>query len=269
LKTFPGLGSRVLVAVPGIVIFLWVILFGGPAASLVLFSLLGVLAGYEAVSLCLPSSPVHIRLPVGLAAGFSTLLVGIGSPLQTAAVLLPGVCFALWWIPCRAPRGARAEMLGVMGLTLFYTAGFGILARLSIDWPHRGIVLIPLASCWIGDSFAYFAGCRWGRHKMIPKVSPGKSWEGFAAGLAGSVAGAMAVGWGGMAPVHLAVAGIVCGIAAVFGDLFESAVKRDSGVKDSGSFLGAHGGILDRFDSVAAAAPAALAVLHLFGPGAG
>lgn len=256
-----------MVAVPGILLFLWVILFGEPVWLLLLFSVLGFLAGAEAVSLCVSAQPpFYIRLGAGLASGLSVWLVGTGSPLQAPALLLPGGCFALWWLFTRGPEGARAGILGVMALTLFYSVGFGALARLGVFWPGKTYALLPLVSCWAGDSLAYFAGCRWGRHKMLPRISPGKSWEGFAAGIAGSVTGVVAVAPGNLTVVHLVVTGVLCGLAGVAGDFFESAVKRDAGVKDSGGLLGAHGGVLDRFDSVAAAAPVALVILHLLGP---
>ncbi len=264
---FPGLRGRILVAVPGLAAFLAVILWGGPTASLALFALLAGLAAYEAVTLCVVSTPIPLRFMVGSAAALSTLLTGVGSQYAMQALMLPGAVHAMWWISRRTPEGARAGMLGVMALTAYYTLGFGVLARLSLGWTDRAPVLIPLVSCWVGDSFAYFAGCRWGRHKMLPLVSPAKSWEGFTAGIAGSMASVAVLGRGTAPLAHLLLVGLLCGVAGVIGDFFESAVKRDAGIKDSGRFLADHGGILDRFDSVVAAAPVALVLYGLLGMG--
>lgn len=264
---YPGLRGRILVAVPGLAVFLWAILYGGPTASLVLFALLAGLAAYEAVALCAVSTPIPLRFTVGAAAALSAILTGAGSRYALQALMLPGAVHAIWWISRRNPEGARAGMLGVMALSACYTLGFGVLAVLSLGWADRSFVLIPLVSCWVGDSFAYFAGCRWGRHKMLPQVSPAKSWEGFAAGLAGSMASVALLGRNRAPLEHLLLIGLLCGIAGVVGDLFESVVKRDAGTKDSGRFLAAHGGILDRFDSVVAAAPVALVLFGLLGMG--
>ena len=109
-------------------------------------------------------------------------------------------------------------------------------------------------SVWANDSLAYLVGSTLGRHKMAPRISPKKSWEGFIAGVAGSVAV-----WVGLAlifrqtgiGVAFAVSvGVVVGVAVFVGDLFESRMKREAGVKDSGHLLPGHGGFLDRLDSL-------------------
>ncbi len=130
--------------------------------------------------------------------------------------------------------------------------------------PDGGWIIVwTLALVAIADSGAYFAGRQFGRRRLAPKVSPGKTWEGLAGGaLAGMVWSLAAALWlPGGAWLWL-VAGIVGIIAAVFGDLFESALKRARGVKDSGALLPGHGGVLDRLDASLAALPVvALVVL--------
>lgn len=265
MSLFPGIRGRVLVAVPGIALFLTVILFLGPTASLVLFSLLSALAGFEATGLCVSKPPAVLRIAVGATTALFTWLVGAGSPLAVPGLLLPGIALAPWWLFSRGPEGTRSGLLGALSLSVYYALGFGILALLAVGWSNRVFVLLPLVTCWVGDTFAYLAGCRWGTHKMLPGVSPAKSWEGFAAGIAGAVIAALVLGFGRYPVAMLLAIGLACGLAGVLGDLFESAVKRDAGLKDSGSLLAGHGGILDRFDSVTAAAPAALAIIVLFG----
>jgi phosphatidate cytidylyltransferase len=133
---------------------------------------------------------------------------------------------------------------------------------------NPGQLLAVLAIIWLADTAAYFSGRAWGRHKLAPSISPGKTWEG-AAGAAVAVAVYYFVlhravpewswwnGFGG-ALLFLGVAAM-----SVVGDLFESTIKRQAGVKDSGTLLPGHGGILDRIDSVTAALPfAALLMPH-------
>jgi phosphatidate cytidylyltransferase len=107
---------------------------------------------------------------------------------------------------------------------------------------------------WANDSFAYLVGSTLGRHKMAPRISPKKSWEGFAAGMAGSIAVWVAVALlfpniGVTVALALSI-GFVVGVAVFVGDLFESRMKREAGVKDSGTLLPGHGGFLDRLDSL-------------------
>ncbi len=124
-------------------------------------------------------------------------------------------------------------------------------------------VLAVLVLVWIADSAAYFSGRRWGRRKLAPSISPGKTREGALGGVLGAMAYAIICGtflkelaW---AP-YLAAAAVLA-VLSILGDLFESAVKRQAGVKDSGSLLPGHGGILDRIDSATAVLPVAALAL--------
>lgn len=122
--------------------------------------------------------------------------------------------------------------------------------------------LLALAVAWIADTAAYFAGRRWGRRKLAPSISPGKTWEGAAGGLIGAAAYAMILSilFAGMQGTRMAAflgAAALLVVVSVVGDLFESAVKRQAGVKDSGSILPGHGGMLDRIDSATAVLPVA------------
>lgn len=263
---FQKLFGRTLIAVPGIILFLGILFYAPPVWSVFLFCALAVFAGWEAVQLCC-SSGVNLltRILVSFTAGAATLLIAVDHPLALPALLLPGALVALCVMITMGPAHSRRRIAGTSALLGFYTMGFGILGWLFINsgvW----IVFAILALCWLGDSIAYFAGSAFGRHKMMPRVSPNKSWEGFAGGIIGAVAGCVIVGsFGGFELFPLVVTGVAGGLAGVLGDLFESSLKRDAGVKDSGTILLGHGGILDRFDSAVAAAPAALVVLTLFG----
>jgi phosphatidate cytidylyltransferase len=153
----------------------------------------------------------------------------------------------------RGVRPQQTTWLGAAGFAVLVPAG---LAMASLE-PHQ--VLLVLVLVWIADTAAYFVGRAWGKRKLAPAISPGKSWEGAIAGLVGAAAYAIICGWfiDGIAwPAFLASA-VLLAMVSIIGDLFESAAKRQAGVKDSGSLLPGHGGILDRIDSATATLPLA------------
>ena len=131
--------------------------------------------------------------------------------------------------------------------------------------PHW--LMYALILNWAGDAGAYYVGRAWGIHKMAPRVSPKKSWEGAAASLAVStaVAGAYLVYFAGVAIPQAIALTVAANAAGQIGDLAESAMKRGAGVKDSGRLLPGHGGMLDRVDSMLFALPVIYAYLKLVG----
>ncbi|MDY3973779.1 phosphatidate cytidylyltransferase [uncultured Veillonella sp.] len=129
---------------------------------------------------------------------------------------------------------------------------------------HMGeLMLWLLLFCtWASDTFAYFAGRKWGQHRIVPKISPNKTLEGFIGGFIGCILTGVVYAWLTGIPVGLGgVVGFLTGIVAPLGDLFESKLKRHCSIKDSGVLLPGHGGVLDRFDSLLFAAPMILAYL--------
>ncbi len=140
--------------------------------------------------------------------------------------------------------------------------GFGLaLVILIRALPEHGrlAAFTVLLSVWAGDTFAYFGGRLFGRHKMAPQTSPGKTWEGFVFGTIATVFVAFVTLYkqNFLTISQSIVLGVVIAVAAPLGDLFESQLKRDMKVKDTGRLLGGHGGILDRIDALLFAAPAA------------
>ena len=167
----------------------------------------------------------------------------------------------------RAPEGGLTGT-AVGSLAVLYVglcgACLGWLRVLPDDDLGIRLLFFFLATIWVGDSGAYYVGRNLGRHKMAPRISPNKTWEGLAGGVAGTVAGAALarflfvpdLGW----PHVLALAAILA-VTAPVGDLVESQLKRDTGIKDSSTLLPGHGGFLDRTDSLLYSAPPVLVYL--------
>lgn len=153
---------------------------------------------------------------------------------------------------------AAANFFGIfyIGLMFAYT----LLLRFIPD----GLVYVFFAMLvtWANDSCAYFIGIRYGKHKLAPRISPKKSVEGALGGLAGGIIAAIVVTLIAAKPFWpMLLLGVLTVVVGQFGDLIESIIKRNAGVKDSGSFLPGHGGALDRFDSILLAVPAVFFVV--------
>lgn len=177
------------------------------------------------------------------------------------------VVAALWWVvallwvtrfPASAERWGSTPMRSVMGYLALLPAWFALLYLRELP-QGIGLILFLVALVACADIGAYFSGRALGRRKLAPRVSPGKSWEGFWGGLSSSLVFAAVVWWSAWTdrislPALLTVA-LATALASVLGDLVESMVKRQRGVKDSGSLLPGHGGVMDRLDSLSAASP--------------
>lgn len=137
-----------------------------------------------------------------------------------------------------------------------------IFGNLSIG---TAFLWITFLGTWANDTFAFFVGSRFGRHKLCPQVSPGKTIEGAIGGVVGSIIIVCLVGnFFNLSFLHSLMVGLLIGIVGPLGDLTESAIKRFTGVKDSGKLLPGHGGVLDRFDSIMFAVPTVYYYLHAF-----
>ena len=141
----------------------------------------------------------------------------------------------------------RARGMLWLPIGILYIAS-AVAALIYLRSENLNILLAAFVIVWVGDSAAYIVGKRFGRHKIAPTISPGKSWEG----LVGSVIASAAVAayLGSMAPIPHAVLGMVFALLGLGGDLFESALKRKAGVKDSGALIPGHGGLFDRVDAL-------------------
>ena len=193
-----------------------------------------------------------------------TMLVYSVSALITFVILMALMFVYEVFRRCENPLlNIATTTLGVMyvALPLSLMAAVPLLLAGNEVW-SPWVFLCYLFLVWGNDVFAYLFGITFGRHKMCERLSPKKSWEGFFGGVAGSLAmgalGAYITSGGYIVWIGLAV---VVSLSSVVGDLVESMFKRDAGVKDSGSFIPGHGGILDRFDALILSAPFAFIYL--------
>ena len=169
---------------------------------------------------------------------------------------------ALVWIAL-APGNVNRVTAAIAGLFALVPVWLA-LVRLHAQGPQLLLFLLLLVVA--ADIGAYFAGRAFGKHKLAPRVSPGKTWEGVGGGLtAAAVMAAFGVWWFNMDTLPFMALCILVAIASVVGDLTESMFKRHAGLKDSGNLLPGHGGVLDRVDSVTAAAPVFLIGLERLG----
>lgn len=215
---------------------------------------------------------------IAYAGGVAALLYGLYLLPALAPLLL--LAAVLWWgaatlLVLNYPDSSRywGGLPGklLIGLLILLPAWQGLV--LLKQWPQANALIIAvMVLVWGADIGAYFSGKTFGKRKLAPRVSPGKSWEGLYGGLAASLLITLLVGlqqgWS-VTGLLLAMAGAaVVVLISVVGDLTESMFKRQSGIKDSSNLLPGHGGVLDRIDSLTAAIPVFATLLWLSGWGA-
>ena len=257
-------------------------LFAPAPTFIVLVAVLGVLGYIELRNLFRYRSyqPWSIGMAFTLAfvlAHFAQSTWSNGLALMALAIVCAFGVVAIVMLFAQASRGRPTPgLLGALftlGGSLYLGLLFGYLVDLWLAGPSatRGWLgalpvwlLLALVPTWVGDSVAYLVGSRVGRNKIAPRISPGKTWEGTLAGFGGAAVAALfiAVSAGMQVGPALLVA-ILVGPAGFAGDLFESAIKRAAGAKDSGTLFPGHGGVLDRIDSLIFVAPAVAFVLQL------
>ncbi|MFN2348814.1 MAG: phosphatidate cytidylyltransferase [Thioalkalivibrio sp.] len=255
-----GLKARILTAIVlAVVVFSAVLL--APTALFGVLLLAALLAGAWEWSRLIGMTRPMVRVAYLLL----LLLVSLGAVALWArdATLWPVVVGVIWWavvlvllaIYRRAGQRHRV-LIGLAGLLTLVPAGLALLVFHDLN-PVWLVFLVLLTS--VADSAAYFTGKRFGRHKLAPHISPGKTREGLLGALVAT--GLLGLGGAWWFDVHMGLwfyfvaLCLVTALVSVAGDLFESLVKREAGVKDSGTLLPGHGGVLDRIDSITAAAP--------------
>lgn len=283
---FKDIGNRTLVGA-GVVAAIGLSIEFGAWAVFGLFGLVAALGLYEAgVLFARGGKAVRPWLVYGLG---GALYAGIGcvsagasacaAGVAAVAAALAGVAVGWWSVKRRQPMaglttgtaGMAASGAGMdagiawsvwaavyVALPLALLAG---LERVGLIWPLFLVI-------WANDVFAYLVGSSFKaekRHKLAPRISPNKSWEGAAGGFCAALA--VGLGWALWRGTPVVATGVFAAVVAavgVLGDLLESHYKRRAGLKDSGTVLGGHGGVLDRFDSVLLAAPAAALLLAVW-----
>ena len=271
------------------------------AAGIPLAFLLVRLGGWYLVALMALAAALAAREFFALAsAGAGRPLRRLGIPAASALVVLAGLepDFAVWGgralaallilglaAACAAifRDGAGGRPLLSVSATVagaLYTGGtlsFAVLLRNLPEtegavgahpWEGTLLLLLPLTVTWAGDTAAYFVGGKLGKRRLAPRVSPNKTVAGGVAGLAGAAAAGVLMGVVlrdlpnfPVSPAAGGMVGLALGVAAQLGDLAESALKREAGVKDSGTLLPGHGGALDRLDALLFTVPLAYALI--------
>src|SRR4051794_15202501 len=260
--------NRVLVAVIGLPVVLGALWAGG-WWLFALVAVAGFIAVHEFVTMARPLAPL------APAAYLGTMLALLGAELggvvwMTGGFLTSlGAAFLLNTLAKTRPPATAA-----IGATVLCAAwvGFGLGCLILLRDLHQKPQLISFTVVLVvfaADTFAYFAGRLFGRRKLAPTLSPGKTLEGFAVGSLAGIFVAFVALYPDRDTYLLIWEAVVLGVAvvlvAVAGDLFESMLKRDMQVKDTGHLLGGHGGVLDRIDALLFAAPAALYLVLAFG----
>lgn len=189
-----------------------------------------------------------------------------GALYVTVLLVLALLVWYVFWLRSR---------ISDVGISLFGALYTGLLLcgiliiRQSVEGLLGGLFMfLFFLSVWANDAFAYFVGSKIGKHKLAPRTSPNKSWEGFIAGLVGSAIVWVLMSFIPVVNMSWGVAifiGVMCGLTEVLGDLAESRIKRNSGFKDSGTIMPGHGGLLDRCDSLFLASITAVVLMVAFG----
>lgn len=269
LKSIPSFWTRLIFG--AVYLFLVIGCFAlGNVATMVILSVIAVISSQEFYYMLRQES----RLPnemIGSIGAFAYVpamnYFGLrGCAAVTLLLLLALLVWYVFWMK------AKVSDVGVSLFGAVYTGGFlsGFMyISANIPDPYSNVVLIIIfLSCCANDSFAYLIGRSFGKHKLAPRTSPNKSWEGFFAGLVACVIFWLIFVWIPWVDFSFEVA-IFCGIVSclcqVLGDLAESRIKRNSGFKDSGWILPGHGGLLDRCDSLFLASISSVILFVLFG----
>ncbi|MCC7370083.1 MAG: phosphatidate cytidylyltransferase [Chloroflexi bacterium] len=255
---------RVLSAVIGVPVLLFVAIAGGwwfvvavtAGATVAIFEMFSMLrgAGYRPL------------MPLGIGLTMALVLDALAHDAAIMpAILVVGVLIGLYQMMLRPDSsGALVDWALTLAPAIYVGGTMHYFIQLRNLPDGLFWMLTALIGTWICDIAAFFVGRRWGKARLAPRISPGKSVEGAVGGLVGAVLGIMALGpmlggalatfgLGGPAvvgPVRLAGLGLVIGVCAIVGDLMESFIKRQCGAKDSSGLIPGHGGVLDRIDSV-------------------
>ena len=264
-----SLRKRIITAAILIALLLVVLLALPGSATVVLLSAMVLMGAWE-WSGFLRTPRRWLRAGYVLLVGALLPLAWLASSRRAGLEWLLGAAL-VWWLAALgwivyAPHRARAWSAGLAGLCALVPAWIALM-RLRFE-PGNGPewLLFTLILVWMADIGAYFAGRRYGRRRLAPEVSPGKTWEGVIGGAVASIPVAIAGSFWFSVPLGWFVALCLAAVGfSIIGDLTESLLKRFAGMKDSGTLFPGHGGVMDRIDSITGAAPVLLLGLTFLG----
>lgn len=232
------------------------LLFKGGWWFFVPILVLMTLATWEYVRMLrrLDYAPPYVFALVTLWAILGCFFASTPDALQPAFAALLLVSLTWHLLRDKTPTPVENWLLPLAGaLYIGWTGGHMLLVRALPQGAYRLFVI--LGTTWLADSGAYLIGSAWGKHRMAPRLSPKKTWEGFAGGIAAAlIGGPVLTGLGGLGWTHGAFLGLLLALLTPLGDLGVSMIKRQAGVKDSGNLIPGHGGAFDRIDSLLVAA---------------
>lgn len=260
--------SRIIVALVLLPVVIGLVYLGG--WWLFFLALLGgLIALHELYRLARELRPLVLAGYLGF--GLTLLGMQLGGVPWLLGGILTTLVLSFLFFGLSDSRPSATASFGTTLLGVVWVGGGLSFLLLVRDIPDYGFwaVIAVLFSVFAADTAAFFVGRAIGRHKLAPAISPGKTWEGFVAGLVAGTLAAFLILYRDRGefltmPESLALGALIA-FASVAGDLFESAVKRDLSVKDSGRLLGGHGGMLDRLDALLFAGPTAYYVILAFG----
>ena len=255
--------TRVITAIVALIVFLPLLFLGGDYFKFTTFAL-GVMAMYEIVRMTFKETNIVV-LGLSSLAGALLFLNEEISQLQLYGLLFLILVGMLATVVATGHKIKLVEIGSIIFVTAYIFIGFYCLFMIrNFSLSHVAYLLLTI---WFTDSFAYFGGMKFGKNKLSPKISPNKSIEGSVIGSLSSIVIALLFFYTTNIFSNLLVAiaiTLVVSVVGQFGDLIESAYKREYQVKDSSNLLPGHGGIFDRFDSVILSAPCLIILLSLF-----
>ncbi len=260
--------ERVISGVIAIPIVLGVILYGHPGLFFILIASIVLIATHEYFSMIANAGITGFPIE-GLALSFLLLAIGFFIPqyLFLFGFIIPLTLFIVW---CLREKNVRVA-LDSISYTLFgilYTAGLGgyFLLISNLEGGRQMIVFI-LLFVWAGDTAAFYGGRKLGERKLLEVVSPNKTIAGAVSNVMGTLIAALLASslfFNEIPLIHCLIVAFICGIIGQFGDLAESLIKRNCQVKDSGTLIPGHGGVLDRIDSLLFVGPAFYCYYQVF-----
>ena len=263
--------TRIIVSIIAIPLILAICIYG-KIPFLIFTSIIGLVSFWEFKHIA-RNKNIHVNFYIG-AIAILALVINAYYPFiefYTLTVIFVSIILLteLFRNKGSAILNSGSTLLGLFYLGLFTSTLVLIrenYADSEIIYNEGGYLIISImASIWICDSAAFFIGSAFGKHKLFPRVSPNKSWEGAVAGFVFAVIAmiaAKAIVLDQLNLINVIVIGILVGIVGQIGDLVESLIKRDAGVKDSSALIPGHGGIFDRFDSLLFTSPAVYIYLY-------